>query len=91
MLCPLCGGPVHLEDDELACELGHKISPEEQLRAADHRLAEALWMAVNALDNEAQSFRLLASGDESGFADDAARQADLLRDFARRHAANQAG
>lgn len=50
--------------------------------ATDARLAEALWMAIEALQSEAEIQRHL--GRES-FADEAANQAQILFDFARLH------
>lgn len=83
MRCPLCSGPVHEADERLECEVGG----DEMRRSTDARLAGALWMAIEALDNEAQVLGLLARSSNHRFAEDAASQATLLRDFARRHAA----
>lgn len=87
MRCPLCSGPVHEADGRLECEVGHEVGGDEMRRSTDARLAGALWMAIEALDNEAQVLGLLARSSDHRFAEDAASQATLLRDFARRHAA----
>src|SRR5688500_6104059 len=53
--CPLCGGPVHEADPgRYACEVGHQGGVDDLERHADHRLAEALWTAIEALHNEAE-------------------------------------
>lgn len=86
MRCPLCSGPVHESGGRFECEVGHRVDGDHLTTAADVGLAEALWMAVQALDNEADVLR--AVGDEHGarYADDAERQARQLREFARDHA-----
>jgi hypothetical protein len=86
MRCPLCGGPVQSDGDRFACELGHEVGPGELRRFTDHQLAEALWMAVQALDNEAAVLRVLDDADGRRFADEAEAQAALLREFAHHHA-----
>ena len=88
MRCPLCGGPVHEEDPgRSVCEVGQA----ELVRSADQRLAEALWMAIEALHNGADALRVTGmSADGRSHADDADEQARVLRDLARRHAARMA-
>lgn len=88
MRCPLCGGPVENEGPAgFVCETGHRSGSDEVVEHADHRLAQALWMAIEALHNEAAVLRVTAGGGGSHFADEADQQAQLLRVFARRHAA----
>ncbi len=86
MRCPLCSGPVREADGRLACEVGHEVAEDDLRESTDARLAEALWMAIEALDSEAQVLGLLGRGSDNRFADDAASQAAMLPDFARRHA-----
>lgn len=85
MRCPLCSGPVHQDDGAFECEVGHGLDGEELVEASARQLAEALWMAMEALDNEAEVLRAVNGADAGRFADDAARQSQLLRDFARAH------
>ncbi|HUR48311.1 MAG TPA: hypothetical protein VMY88_02115 [Acidimicrobiales bacterium] len=73
-------------DGAYECQLGHRVTSERLTRSADLKLSEALWMAVQALDNEADVLRVVGGSDAAGFADAAEEQAKLLRDFARRHA-----
>ena len=47
-------------------------------------LAEARWMAIEALDTEADLLRL-TGGRDGALADDASAQAESLRQFARQH------
>jgi hypothetical protein len=47
-------------------------------------LSEALWMAIEALETEADMLRLTGDGD-GALADDASAQAELLRQFVRQH------
>jgi hypothetical protein len=85
----LCGGPVHEADPGgYACEVGHRVGVEDLERHADHRLAEGLWMAIEALHNEAEVVRAVRSEGDGRLADDAEDQARTLPDFARRHAAH---
>ncbi len=86
MRCPLCGGPVHEDDGSYECEIGHRVDAAALLRSTERRLAEALWMAIQALDNEADVLRAVGGADAVGFADAAEKQARLLREFGRRHA-----
>jgi hypothetical protein len=84
----LCNGPVHVEPDgEFECAIGHHFDGESMRGGVNLRLSTALWMAIEALDNEATTLRVLeASPDAARWAEEAAEQAQLLRDFARLHA-----
>jgi hypothetical protein len=89
MRCPLCNGPVHEEDDDLVCAVGHRFVDAEMLRATNVRLSAALWMAIEALDNEATVLKIVKGSDQTqaeAWAEEATNQAQLLRDFAQRHA-----
>jgi hypothetical protein len=80
--CPLCRGPVHQNEDGFECQVGHKVDAETLRDFTDAELAEALWMAIDALDSEVVVRRALG---QDRFADQAERQAQALRDFARLH------
>ena len=85
--CPLCNGPLRQEGDMFACVIDHKSTSAEVVRHTELRLAEALWMAVEALDSEAMMLRLLSdSPDAVQLAADAEAQRELLRQFGRRRA-----
>ena len=86
MRCPLCSGPLRPDGDDFVCEVGHKVHPDSVAQDSERRLAEALWMAVQALNNEADLLRRL--GDDRGgqVADEADGQARVLREFAHKHA-----
>jgi hypothetical protein len=90
--CPLCNGPLHTEESGLVCTIGHRVEIEDAIRHTNARLAEAMWMAIEALDSEAMTLRLLSTEpDAERMADDAEQQAQLLRAFSRRHHAHDAG
>ena len=82
MRCPLCNGPV----DEGRGQFGDLVDAGQVRSGIDLRLSEALWMAVQALDNEADMLRVLGGADGERLADEAGAQARRLRDFAARHA-----
>ena len=84
--CPLCSGPVHPEGDLFVCEVGHEADPNSVARNAERRIAEALWMAMEALDNESSVLRRLGGDEGRRFADEADGQSRVLRDFARTNA-----
>jgi two-component system chemotaxis response regulator CheB len=52
--CPDCGGALwDLQDGDLTrfrCRVGHALSPESLLAGQSERVEEALWTAMNALD-----------------------------------------
>lgn len=91
MQCPLCGGPLHVEDEAIfACERKHYLNAEQMRVAAATRVTTALWMAIEALETEALALRTLATadrGDGSGvsLADQAEEDARLLRKLAAVH------
>src|SRR3954465_7730808 len=61
MQCPLCGGPLHVDEAErFVCERGHEPEPGELEVAATQRATHALWMAIAALESEAAALRTLA-------------------------------
>jgi hypothetical protein len=88
MQCPLCAGPLHLENPDLfACERGHQLQGAELARAAAERTTIAFWMAIEALETEAEALRILAAADggDTELAGQAAEDAKLLRDLASAH------
>jgi hypothetical protein len=92
MQCPLCGGPLHIDDaGEFVCERGHGMSPEAMRVAATSRVTQALWMAIEALDSEAQGLRALAGVGLDGADGDVAlaaqaeSDANVLRKLAGSH------
>ena len=92
MRCPLCGGPLHVEDGALfVCERGHQIPAGRLHLTAGTRVTVALWMAIEALESEAEALRALAtfgSGDGDGtlrLAEAAEDDARLLRQLAGKH------
>jgi hypothetical protein len=91
MQCPLCGGPLHVEDQaRFACERGHDLGPDEMRIAASQRVTAALWMAIEALETEALALRSLdtlgrGDGDGRSLADQAEADARILRELASSH------
>ena len=81
MHCPLCGGPVEATDpDAFACAVGHVVASEALERHAELRLAEAMWMAIEALESEAEVLEATGTGGAgTGFAADARGQASGAR------------
>lgn len=91
MHCPLCNGPVHEEENGFRCAVGHAFTPEEMVEQTNTRLSVALWMAIEALDNEANVLRRTTGHEQAEtWADEAAAQARTLRDFASDHAPRDA-
>jgi hypothetical protein len=88
MQCPLCAGPLHIEQaDQFACERGHRLGGEALAEVAAARVTIAFWMAIEALESEAEALRVL-SGDHGGDEELAAKAADdarVLRDLASAH------
>lgn len=90
MQCPLCGGPLHVDGDgQFTCERSHQLSPDQLQTASGTRVTTALWMAIEALESEADGLRTLATfgrGDgTSDLAEQAEKDAQLLRDLAGKH------
>ena len=94
MQCPLCGGPLHLEHPErFACERGHRLEGEELSQAAAARVTMAFWLAIEALESEAEVLQLLAGrdGGDGRLAAQAAEDARVLRGMAQAHPVPLAG
>ena len=90
MQCPLCAGPLHIEDlDRFACERGHQIGADDLRVTTQARVTVAFWMAIEALETEAEELLVLAaSGHADGAADlaeQAAKDAEVLRQAATHH------
>jgi hypothetical protein len=85
MQCPLCGGPLHLENpDRFVCARGHALAGSELAESTASRVMMAFWMAIEALDSEAEALRILAArdGGSDELASQAAKDAQLLRELA---------
>ena len=90
MQCPLCGGPLHIERAELfACERGHQLEGDELARSVASRVTMAFWLAIEALETEAEALRMLSGGqgDNDQLAEQAADDARVLRELATAHLA----
>ena len=90
MQCPLCAGPLTLEHPErFACRRGHQLTPTQLEQAAEARVSVALWMAIEALESQAEALRImgLASDDVPDMAAQADKDARILRQVVRAHAA----
>jgi|SRR4051794_26590369 hypothetical protein len=88
MECPLCGGPLHIEVPErFVCERGHSLPGSELAASAASRVTIAFWMAIEALESEAEALRVLSDGDgaDNELARQAAEDARVLRDMAGAH------
>jgi hypothetical protein len=86
--CPMCGGPLHLrEPGRFVCEREHEMSSDELQRAAEHRVSYAFWMAIEALESEADALRAIALHSEQSpeLADQAEKDARVLRELAVAH------
>jgi hypothetical protein len=70
----------------LECAFGHRVDPDDLVKSTELQVSEALWMAIQALDNEADVLRAIGGEEGRPYADDAARQAKLLREFGRANA-----
>jgi hypothetical protein len=90
MSCPLCGGPLHVEDaTRFVCERQHAMNAEQLQVAAATRVTTALWYSIEALQAEADALRVLATldgGDGSAeMAERAEADAMVLRELAGAH------
>lgn len=88
LTCPICAGPLHVQDPErVFCDRGHEMTSDDAARRLNHRLQEALWMALNALETEAEMWRSVAELDGSDKAmirtDEIDDQAELIRSVLR--------
>lgn len=66
--CPDCGGVLweidHGEFAHYRCRVGHAYSPEGMLHAQANEFEEAVWSAINALEESARLARQLADRNE---------------------------
>lgn len=92
MTCPLCGAPLAAEEAFSALSERADELPAEELGAtAAARVAAAFWMAIEALESEAQALRALAGPPlgggvgMDGSAEQAEQDARLLRALGERH------
>jgi hypothetical protein len=89
MQCPLCAGPLTLEDPQrFACRRGHQLTPTQLEQAAGARVSVALWMAIEALESQAEALRIMgmASDEVPDLAAQADADARILREVVRAHA-----
>jgi two-component system chemotaxis response regulator CheB len=92
--CPECWGVLHQEDVEgvpwFRCRVGHAFSIDSLLEAQAHGIENSIWMAVRALEEQADlSQRMAARAQSNGndaaaerfarLAHDAALRAELVR------------
>lgn len=67
--CPECSGAIREIVDEpihrFRCRVGHAYSAEEFVRAKSLSVEEALWMALQSLQEQAQVFESLAANDRT--------------------------
>jgi hypothetical protein len=90
MQCPLCGGPLHLENPEqFRCARGHELAGADLAQSVASRVSIAFWMAIEALDSEAEALRVLSpeNGANDQLAAQAAEDASVLRKMAGAHLA----
>lgn len=90
MQCPLCGGPLHIENPEtFRCERGHELHGVALAENAATRVIVAFWLAIEALESEAEALRLLGAehGGDPDLAAQASDDALLLRKMAGAHLA----
>lgn len=90
MQCPLCGGPLRLEEGVFLCERQHRLDGDQLRAAAATRVSSAFWMAIEALESEATALRSLATltsadGTSAALAEQAEEDARLLRQLAGAH------
>jgi hypothetical protein len=96
MICPLCGGPLHVDDARrFVCERGHELDHGDVQEAAGVRVMVALWMAIDALESRATALRSLASMGPASDGDhllhdasEAEKDATVLRTLAARAVRN---
>jgi hypothetical protein len=89
----LCGGPLHVEANDLVCRRGHELDAVAFRESAAARASVALWLAIDALESQAEGLRFVArsQGDHADLmlAEQAESDARLLRELtpvsARRH------
>ena len=90
MRCPLCAGPLREEAVDLfKCEVGHELRGDDLHLAATARASVALWMAIEALETEAEALRRLSTSGAAEapptLAEQAEADARLLRKSSAAH------
>lgn len=55
--CPVCAGPVDLDEDRPSCLIGHEFEPDELPLATQRAADRALWMAIRALEDATSAAR----------------------------------
>ena len=51
--CPTCRAPLSGIDGHVACDNGHRFTPEGLALASNHVAVAALWLAITALEDDA--------------------------------------
>jgi len=79
--------------EQFACERGHRLEGVQLAQTAAGRVTMAFWMAIEALETEAEALRLLAkgAGGDDELAERAAADAQVLRGLADAHLAPLGG
>ena len=81
--CPFCALPLESHGDEAACGNGHVFDAEGLSLATNMAAARALWLAVNAMEDDAAGLTWRAQRTPSGERADAlVREATAARDAA---------
>jgi len=84
----MCGGPLHLRNPyRYACEREHEMTGDELRRAAEHRVTYAYWMAMQALESEADPLRAIVQRSDGppDLAHQAEKDARVLGELAMAH------
>lgn len=55
--CPLCAGPVELQDGTAVCAVGHAYAADTITDEVAEQAERALWAAVRALEDQASTVR----------------------------------
>jgi two-component system chemotaxis response regulator CheB len=96
--CPDCGGVLWEAEEEVGgdlrfrCRVGHAYTPRALLTAGDHRLEDALWAALRALEEQESLARRMSERSWAGVGErtrdrlrermtEAHRRAEALREF----------
>lgn len=51
--CPTCRAPLNGLDSVVACDNGHRFTPEGLALVSNHGAVAALWLAITALEDDA--------------------------------------
>jgi two-component system chemotaxis response regulator CheB len=84
--CPECSGAIRAIDDEpltrFRCRVGHAYTADDIVAAKERGTEDALWLALQTLQEQAQMLETLAGEDQSrGWARNAARYEERAREM----------